>query len=552
MAFQYFQKGAALGNRYSENNLGRMYLLGEGCVKNPEEAFKLFTLSSQQNYARVFYNLGNCYRRGCCVPVNNDLALKYFKKAIDNPAPHIMSFFEIRKLYLERGDFGEAEEISQRLSQILSQTFQNHPQRVAQQILLARCYEEGIGHEKDMQAALNCLKRGADDMADAECAFLLSERYGDPSSTFYDLKLQEKYLFLSAEEGYVPALYAYASLLEGNDHDKEAFRWYLKGAEAFQSKCLEKVGVFYLFGLGGVKSDLSKAREYLEKAEQHGDKSALIYLFALGKNKGETNARNAMALYFSSFNWMGQNQADQYAKIQNDLSSELSPLWSHLAKNAQIALISGMINYVNYKAMEKRGLEMDFSQVSNPLSKAVEIEVSILFYQGFLRYLQKKNIPLDSYAKRKSFFVCGNPQKAIVLADPKNLDLFTLGLFKPLIGQKEIILSRNNPFFEGIMEEGIVVENSGSQIEIVTFDQNFLDYCQETFVQNILKPWRREEIEEYLFSLSDYLDFLRTRYRNKGAHKAILDSFEAEACGNLVLFVQKLLFALVSCFYSVV
>ena len=66
------------GNADAQNNLGFMYLQGQGVPKNGAEAAKWFRLAADQGYASAQYNLGVLFGSGLGVPQNYGEATKWY------------------------------------------------------------------------------------------------------------------------------------------------------------------------------------------------------------------------------------------------------------------------------------------------------------------------------------------------------------------------------------------------------------------------------------------------------------------------------------------
>ena len=77
------QKKAVAGDANAQNNLGLMYVAGEGVPKNDGEAVKWYRKAAEQGHARAQYNLGVSYATGAGVPEDDGEAVKWFRKAAE-------------------------------------------------------------------------------------------------------------------------------------------------------------------------------------------------------------------------------------------------------------------------------------------------------------------------------------------------------------------------------------------------------------------------------------------------------------------------------------
>lgn len=69
------------GNQYAQENLGKMYVYGEGVDKNYVKAVFWFEKSANQGLARAQFNLAKMYLQGKGVAKDYDIAAIWFKKA---------------------------------------------------------------------------------------------------------------------------------------------------------------------------------------------------------------------------------------------------------------------------------------------------------------------------------------------------------------------------------------------------------------------------------------------------------------------------------------
>jgi uncharacterized protein len=67
-AVKWLRMAADQGNAGAQNNLGTLYLHGEGVKQGDKEAVKLFRKAAEQGIAAAQANLGNCCAMGRGVP----------------------------------------------------------------------------------------------------------------------------------------------------------------------------------------------------------------------------------------------------------------------------------------------------------------------------------------------------------------------------------------------------------------------------------------------------------------------------------------------------
>lgn len=79
--FENFSRLAAQGDAAAQNDLGTLYLKGEGVPRDPDRAYSLFLKSAEKGLASAQFNLGLCYLDGVGVPKSDEQAFLWFLKA---------------------------------------------------------------------------------------------------------------------------------------------------------------------------------------------------------------------------------------------------------------------------------------------------------------------------------------------------------------------------------------------------------------------------------------------------------------------------------------
>ena len=87
-ALVQYRKAAELGFADAQNNLGSMYVQGQGVPQDYAEAIKWYRKSAEQGNASAQYNLGSMYDNGQGVPRNYAEAAKWYRKAADQGEAH--------------------------------------------------------------------------------------------------------------------------------------------------------------------------------------------------------------------------------------------------------------------------------------------------------------------------------------------------------------------------------------------------------------------------------------------------------------------------------
>ena len=110
-AFEWFMKGASLGNAAAQLELGEAYEKGRGVARNDSESAKWYLKAGSRGNALACLKIGECYADGRGVNANNDEAVKWFRKGAELGNAH--AGFRLGSMY-EHGsgvtkDMNEAE-----------------------------------------------------------------------------------------------------------------------------------------------------------------------------------------------------------------------------------------------------------------------------------------------------------------------------------------------------------------------------------------------------------------------------------------------------------
>lgn len=274
------------------------------------------------------YNVGLNYEK----QGNKELAYLYFKKAAD--LDHIEASYKVAQMCMdEKSDLYEPQVAVGYLKKIASK---EHRQA---QILLADCYEAGIGVDVDWREMINWLvlaARGEDGLPEAQTK--LGKCYATGKGVINDSSLAVRCFQRAADKNYGLAMYELANCYFSGigvpvDYFK-AVQWYekavahnqpagyyglgvcaesglgmtlsLKKAFEYFEKALSenpdmfvaryKLANYYRHGFGNVKRDIAKAVKYYQVAGESGYVEAwldLAEIFASGENGVKKNMANA-------------------------------------------------------------------------------------------------------------------------------------------------------------------------------------------------------------------------------------------------------------------
>ena len=251
---------ANCGNGYACYDVGRMYLLGQGCEENEEEAQRWFRVALEafhtaeqmaENPGYLRYRIGKCHANGHGTEQNYGDSAKWFRQAVDENNP--FAAYALGGQYLRGQGVEQSDTEAYKLFRMAA-THKNQPNAYAQ-YQLGRMCREGIGTEINPQDAENWY-------AKAYQGFLAMER------TMADDKL----------------LYRLGTMKltgTGTEADPELARLYFeKAAELGNSYAEYQLGKIYYFG-NGVRTDREKGMEYLKESAAHGNEYAAKLLQAI-------------------------------------------------------------------------------------------------------------------------------------------------------------------------------------------------------------------------------------------------------------------------------
>lgn len=80
-AFTWFEKSAAVGNKFAQYSLGSLYFYGNGVAQDYEKAFEYYKLSANQDNAYACCETAKMFRDGIGIEKNAEQAEEYFQKA---------------------------------------------------------------------------------------------------------------------------------------------------------------------------------------------------------------------------------------------------------------------------------------------------------------------------------------------------------------------------------------------------------------------------------------------------------------------------------------
>jgi TPR repeat protein len=240
LARQLYEKAAAAGEAGSMNNLGILFLNGQGVPKDFVEAREWYEKAAAAGAAVGLANLGSLYAQGNGVPKNYAEALKWFQKAVAAGDPTGMNGLG----YLYANGTGVPEDLTEARKWYEKAAAGGEPKAMTN---LGNFYRDGRG---------------------------VTQNYDEARTWF------EK----AAAEGEPNAMTNLGNLYrDGRGVSKnytEALKWYERAAAAGNANGMNNRGVLSFYGQG-VPKDFSEARGWYEKAAAAGDVVAMRNLGAV-------------------------------------------------------------------------------------------------------------------------------------------------------------------------------------------------------------------------------------------------------------------------------
>ncbi|GBC17272.2 kinase-like domain-containing protein [Rhizophagus irregularis DAOM 181602=DAOM 197198] len=249
--------------------LGFLYYNGIIVDKDNDEAFKLFSKASEDNYNIAQVYLSKCYQTGVGTEINSDLAINCLNNSIKNNS--ICGQLYLGNLYED----GKGTNVDLNKAFYWYERAANHG-NLSALYHLGECYEFGDGIEKDEIKAFELYKKSAE------------QEYVDAQNSlgyYYKVGIGECYEFG-----------------DGIEKDEiKAFELYKKSAEQNYSYAQSKLGYYYESGII-TEMNLEKAVYWYQKAADNGDEVAQYNLGLLYENgKGiEKDEIKAFELYKKS------------------------------------------------------------------------------------------------------------------------------------------------------------------------------------------------------------------------------------------------------------
>ena len=244
-ALEMYYESAEKGHAFSQLQLGRMFLLGEGVDQDYNAALEWLQKSAEQDNGEAQAYLGQMFEKGLGVDREIQKALELYKKS--SGQNNALGQARLAGLYLA----GLGVEQNLRVAFVWYEKSAQQGNGEAQ-ANLGHMYEKGLGGNRDIRRAAELFKRSA-----------------EQDNAFGQLRLGDFYLNGLAVE----------------KNPRKAFVWYNKAAaqdkdpqSAAQAQL--RLGTMYCQG-NGVDKDLKKGFAFYERSAQLGNEEAQLSVGAM-------------------------------------------------------------------------------------------------------------------------------------------------------------------------------------------------------------------------------------------------------------------------------
>jgi len=310
-ALHYYRLAAELGDDVSQAMVGFLYELGQGVGQDLDLAYYWYKKAADQNNSTAMRNLALLHKNGKGVDIDLKKAAEYFLKAAQ--AGNVEAQLEAGNICMQ--GLGIEKDEEEAAAWYLSAGQQGS---AAGKRLLAYCYLDGTGVPKDELESFRWMKEAAAE-SDAEAQSYLAYFYEVGLNGLEpDLPLAFKWYSKSALKKHTEAQYKLGCMCrDGRGTTKnmtQAASWFLRAAEQGQKNAQFELALAHRDGTGVQKNmdeydlwlhrsaeqglpeaeyelgahyevvgkDLQQARQWYEKAANHGDKLAKTRLLQLG------------------------------------------------------------------------------------------------------------------------------------------------------------------------------------------------------------------------------------------------------------------------------
>ena len=266
-------QAANSGNPKAQNELGMMYIKGDGVAKDAEKAADWFRKAAEQGDAKGQCLIGLAYYVGDGVAKNYEKAADWFRKSAEQGSDVAQDY--LGDMYNYGYGVAKDDEIAARWYRMAAEQG-----NAKAQFSIAVMYQDGIGVAKNDEKAADWYRKGAE-QGNANSQFQLGLLYFDGIGVAKNDEKAADWIRKAAEQGDADAQYQLGIYyIEGvgvAKNDEKAVDWTRKAAEQGDADAQYQLGALYLNGIGVAKND-EKAADWFRKSAEQGNAEAIEYL----------------------------------------------------------------------------------------------------------------------------------------------------------------------------------------------------------------------------------------------------------------------------------
>lgn len=267
------------GDLESIYRMGRIYLIGDGIPKDEKKAVEYFQKSAERGHAKAYKELAECYLKGEGVLVDKDKALELASKSLEmgcSEAKNTLGDIYYEQAKDSRDGKGVIKDERKAINLFWKSTEYNNTKAFN---ALARCYLSGTGVPEDGKKGLELAMKSYE-MGNKDACAIIGTYYRMGKFLPEDNVNGHKWDIIGAQAGNV-----LCQIRVGIDFHRgygvavnksEACRWYKKVADNKDADKKDRGMASYRYGvLIGSLGNESEGKEYIRKAQELGDKTAL-------------------------------------------------------------------------------------------------------------------------------------------------------------------------------------------------------------------------------------------------------------------------------------
>ncbi|MDI1269660.1 MAG: tetratricopeptide repeat protein [Polaromonas sp.] len=194
IAFEGFKNLAEQGDASAQNNLGQMYVKGEGAARDPTQALNWWTKAAAQGYVDAQFNLGRLYAKGEGVSQDYQQAAAWYRKAAEQGEADAQ--FILGQMYA-KGE-GVPQDDQQVVAWYLKAAAKGHAR--AQFNLGVKFYTGAAGVSQDYQQAAAWYRKAAE-QGHAGAQYNLGSMYYNALGVSKDVQMAYFWWLLSSAQG---------------------------------------------------------------------------------------------------------------------------------------------------------------------------------------------------------------------------------------------------------------------------------------------------------------------------------------------------------------